>query len=244
MWYALLICVLVVGAMASKPGTPIGSTHGVGQQPGEGPELCCVPRYLTFKQVTTMTSVKDGSLSVEYENIEGAYDARFERTSIRLLVDYFNNTEVHLKVINDYRQGVSYRIQQHQGKDVCFVNHLKRKFPEDCLTENDKFLGKTTLGDHDLVVNNWYYLNSDKTKHKIVSVQQEGCVPVRVLSRKFDFESGKEIKVEDSSIVDLQLGICDPDKYFKPPPSCDKGRALDKPTPQMLKYHGKGLFRR
>ncbi|XP_022080439.1 uncharacterized protein LOC110973721 [Acanthaster planci] len=239
MWSGLLVCMLVVGAMAFQPSVPFGAS-----QPGERHEPCCAPRYFTFNQVTTTTSVQDGSLLVEYDNAEGAYDAKFERIAVKLVIDYFNGTEVYLRLIEDYIKGVSYYILEHAGEDICFVGRTEGRFNEECLNDDAQFLSEATLGDYDLVLDNWYVVSEDKTEHSVKSVQHEGCVPVGLLTRTFDPDTGKELKVDDSRVLDFKLGICDPDKYFKPPASCDEGRAVDKPTPQMLKYRRKGLFRR
>jgi len=234
MWSGLLVCLLAVGATASKPGAPRQEEH----------EPCCAPRYFTFNQVTTTTSSVGHSLLVEYINAEGAYDAKFERVSVRVFLDYFNGTETHLRSIDDYLKGVSYLIIEHGEEEICFVGETEGRFDEECLDEEDKFLGEATLGDYDLLLDNWYDVGDDPNVHTIKSVQHEGCVPVYLLSRTVDPESGEELSVDSSSLFNFKLGICNPDKYFKPPAACDEGRALSEPTPEMLKYRRVGLARR
>ena len=54
--------------------------------------------------VATTTSVVDGSLLVEYETSESAYDAISEKISTFFDVDYFNGTEIYGRLIADFKQ--------------------------------------------------------------------------------------------------------------------------------------------
>ncbi|XP_038069568.1 mammalian ependymin-related protein 1-like [Patiria miniata] len=239
----LLVCVLVVGAVASKPGMPSGAARGGLQVGQEEPERCCAPRYFTADHFLTSTTVKEGKLSVEIDEVNGAYDAVFERLALKVVVDYLNGTEVHLKFIGLYEEGVTYTILEHQGESVCFKGETQERFHEDCLTEDFKFIGKTTLGDFDMVVENWYRVSEDGTAHTVKSVQEEGCTPVGALTRMLDSVTGDEIAVLEARTFNFELGICDPEE-FKPPESCDEGRALKKPSPEMVKFHSKNILGR
>jgi len=237
----LIVCVLLSVGVAAKPGVPFSAAHGAGVKKvsREEHEPCCAPRYFTLKQESFVTSAEGGSLKVEHLSIDVGYDSVSQQVSLKVIEDFYNGTDRYFKLIEDYTEEVSYLIIRHGDDEACFVDKTEGRFPEECLPEDAAFLGESTLGDYDLVLDNWYFAKDEGTKHIIKSVQHEGCVPVGLLVRTFDKETGKEISISDDRALDFSLGICDRDEYFKPPATCEEGRALAEPTQKMLTMRGK-----
>jgi len=232
----LIVCALVMGATAFKPPMPFGPKYGAPPQSKEAPKPCCPPSYFTFSQTTTASSVGgDGELLIEMIHAEGAYDAISEQIGVTLFEDFFNKTQRHLRFIDDYKEEVSYLIIKDGEDEVCLVGKTEGKFPEDCLPSDAVYVGGARIGDYALDVDNFYFASEDSTEHTLRTVQQEGCVPVSFVTRKFDPSTGAEVSLTTAEAYDFSLGICDRDEYFSPPTVCEQERALSEPTSEMLK---------
>jgi len=237
----LIVCVLVVtaGAMAvKKPALNAQTVFGFSPKAvGQEREPCEIPEYFTFDQADIITTVSEGSLLVEYVNFHGAYDQKLKRYSVESFIDFFNGTELHLKVISEYEKGKEYLIARFGDEVECEVYDIEgKKFPEEFnIPEDATFIAEQTVGDRDLETESWYFANEEGTKHSVKTVTAEECVPVSLFRRLFDPDTGEELEVLSGNLVNFSLGICDPEKYFKIPEECEQVTVSKVPSKNMRK---------
>ncbi|XP_038069082.1 uncharacterized protein LOC119738309 [Patiria miniata] len=235
MYAAAVVCVLFTAVSASQGPLNMPSVPWKTEQTDlPHPVICCSASAYTYKAVSVVSSVKDGSLSTEFIHQRGAYDAVAKMIAVEEVLGFTNGTEDTVKLISDFNNGVEYRITSQKGTIECEKTDIPTRFLHNCLTD-EKFINWVTIGDRALTAGNWYKLwtnHPTEDVHVVYTFQHPECVDLGYISRGTDKATGAELWTDFHTRSDYSLGICDPDKWFKPPPEC-KAVKLLKATPQQ-----------
>ncbi|XP_022080400.1 uncharacterized protein LOC110973700 [Acanthaster planci] len=222
MYAAVILCILVVAASASPEKFIFGNKL---DQPA--PEKCCAEPYYTFQADSVFNTLQEGSLLTELIRARGAYDSIDKKFGLKVDLHISNGTVELYQLINDFKEGLGYYIYTEEEETKCVEFPITSGFPYNCIPEGSTYVGSVTIGDRALRAANWYFNDkTDPTKdmHIVFSIKEEECIDLGYLARTFDPETGTEISVDRTGISDYNLGICDPDTYFKPPEECKSAK--------------------
>ncbi|XP_022092604.1 uncharacterized protein LOC110980326 [Acanthaster planci] len=194
------------------------------------PRPCCWISQMTGQaELQGTKKLEDGSVILEESELQWAYDATFQAEAFIFDEILENSTVIKGRIVNFYDQGLSFYIIDNQGVERCAKIRIPARFPKKCIPEHAEYYGNRTLGNDSLVAHEWK-LNTvagGDVVNVSFLIQDEYCVPI-----SFGVVS-QEPRVRTIAYGDIELGICDREKFFRIPDEC---RQVNDGTPKGHMY--------
>ncbi len=234
MYFVAFFSILIAVSAGKRPPMPgLPKTYPI-KAGSTAPKPCCSPAQFTHKVDVNTVESRMGELLVKLDLGHMAYDSINQLLGGENTVQLSNGTDYDDKFILDYNKLKGYYITKNKGVVDCKKFEIpESKFPENCLPDDAVFVGAPTLGDRALVSDQWYVSRNSsygETAHIVYSIKAEGCVDLGSYLRVFDSSTGAEIRSVSGNWYDVNLGIDDPARWFKPPPECEGAKVTDIPT--------------
>jgi len=170
------------------------------------------------------TELEGGTVVLEETDNEFAYDDVFNSLAF-IFTEKFDNGTIRVgRNVLFFDRGVGYFIEDNQGEQTCVRLRIPRRFPRKCVPENAAFKGNVTYGDNALTGHVWE-LNEEMEQGLVGNftyyVPADYCVPIVASYVIQDFRfSPPRSEVATTSFSDINLGICDRERFFHVPDDC------------------------
>ncbi|XP_072029938.1 development-specific protein LVN1.2-like [Amphiura filiformis] len=195
------------------------------------PKKCCYPDQFTIFQGSTIASfIEEQKIPVAfYEAQYSAFDYTNNRFGAYGNRTFFTGQDVQsYKVITDMKKKLSWEIDPI--KKQCVQKPATDFLNSRCIPENATYVGKNYLGNKGVYFDIWVFNQAiNQTDWQVtgtasMSVDTDnGCVPIGgSFSGKVTAGGVTEDVVSTSGNMNFELGIGDPDKYFKLPDYCQQ----------------------
>ncbi|XP_022080393.1 development-specific protein LVN1.2-like [Acanthaster planci] len=190
----------------------------------EEPQPCCWINQMTGKfELQQTEELEGGTVVLETTNAEFAYDKTFSCKAFIFTETFANGTQRVDRLVEFYNRGEAYYIEDNQGQQRCRRGRIPFQFQKNCVPEKAVYQGNVTLGDDALSGNTWElnFAQGGYVANRTYLLAADYCVPITVNFVLMNFNTDPpEANAGTIAYADIELGICDRDKFFHIPDEC------------------------
>ncbi|XP_072043939.1 development-specific protein LVN1.2-like [Amphiura filiformis] len=203
------------------------------------PKKCCFPDQFTVLKGSTIGSFIEETKSPLslYETQDGAFDYTNNRIGAYVNRTFFTGQAFQsFRIVEDMTKKLLWYIDPTTKQ--CTKSSIK-DFPYKCVPEDATYIGKAYFGNKALYMDSWMFNMTDyleTTGLYNIAIDSNGCIPVG------DSFHGKSTAggitqdiVSTSGYMNFEIGIHDPDRYFKLPDYCQQ--ATEEPSKLLGLLH-------
>ncbi|XP_072043941.1 development-specific protein LVN1.2-like [Amphiura filiformis] len=189
------------------------------------PKKCCFPdQYTVLKGSTIATFTEETKAPLAlYEAQDIAFDYTNGRIGYYANYTFFSGQDSQsTRVVEDMAKKLLWVIDPI--KKQCTKSSLADFNTYRCIPENATYIGKSYFGDKSLYMDTWMFNTTDYLETAglySIAVDSNGCIPIGdSFNGKSTGAGVTQDVVSTSGYTNFELGIRDPDKYFKLPDYC------------------------